>query len=314
MTPQTVAVLAVLFCALAPEQHGFRGALAQDVEVSDEAPEVQAAEAPKEKAAPEVPGEPKPQDEAPQAQDEAAEGAPPAAPVNFAESAKELQEKLAQLKGLLDKRGGAVDPALKERLDGLTKQLAGLGFAGAAADGAMSRAGNKEADKFIANCITMSLKRAGMRRPSTLGALRRLASGKLTVEEATGMEFVRLVAVCITGLSDAELKQFNDGKLDKLPKALADKAASSEGKKEVLNLEKELPGAWEMLARVAAPLYDSVSGASGAGQRPPVLYGLLAGIPALLMVGFLAKKFLDMQKGKNEKEERKKEKAAKKKN
>eukprot|EP00419_Tripos_fusus_P047076 CAMPEP_0172820932 /NCGR_PEP_ID=MMETSP1075-20121228/15597_1 /TAXON_ID=2916 /ORGANISM="Ceratium fusus, Strain PA161109" /LENGTH=309 /DNA_ID=CAMNT_0013661679 /DNA_START=19 /DNA_END=948 /DNA_ORIENTATION=- len=295
----------------------YSPAAAQDVEVTDE------SEKPAE--SPETP--PKTEEAKAQAADvgDGAKDATPkegneeAAPINptaFADSARELQEKLAQLKGLLAAKGGGIDPALKERLDGLTKQLQGLGINAEGADGAMNQVAgsfdNKEAEKFVATCVTLSMKRAGLRRPTTLGALRQLASGKLKPEEAQNMELVRLVAACITGLSDTELKDYESGKLGALPKNLADKAAKAEGMQEVLNLEKELPGVWDILRKVAGPLYESVSPA--AGSSPPVLYGLVAGIPVVLMVGFLAKKFFDMQKDKQELADKKKEKAAKKKN
>merc|ERR1719253_303812 len=48
----------------------------------------------------------------------------------FVDSAKELNEKLAQLKALLDAKGEGADPALKERLQGLQQQLQGLGLDG----------------------------------------------------------------------------------------------------------------------------------------------------------------------------------------
>merc|ERR1719163_951729 len=46
----------------------------------------------------------------------------------FADSAKELQEKLAQLRALLDAKGEGADPGLKEKLAGLESQLKGLGL------------------------------------------------------------------------------------------------------------------------------------------------------------------------------------------
>jgi len=300
----------------------YSPAAAQDVEVTDDEPEKPAE-------TPETPPEteqPKTLQKEPTA--DASEGAAhvkpeggneEAAPINptaFADSARELQEKLAQLKGLLAAKGGGIDPALKDRLDGLTKQLTGLGISAEGADGAMAQAtdgfDNKEAEKFVATCVTLAMKRAGIRRPTTLGALRQLASGKLKVEDAQNMELVRLVAACITGLSDTELRDYEAGKLGALPKNLADKAAKAEGMQEVLNLEKELPGVWDILRKVAGPLYESVSPA--AGKSPPVLYGLVAGIPVVLMIGFLAKKFYDMQNEKQDRAEKKKEKAAKKKN
>ena len=164
----------------------YSPAAAQDVEVTDDEPEKPAE-------TPETPPEteqPKTLQKEPTA--DASEGAADvkpkggneeAAPINptaFADSARELQEKLAQLKGLLAAKGGGIDPALKDRLDGLSNQLTGLGISAEGADGAMAQVAggidNKEAEKFVATCVTLAMKRAGIRRPTTLGALRQLAS------------------------------------------------------------------------------------------------------------------------------------------
>jgi len=293
-------------------------AAAQDVQVTDDEPK-------KPTESPETPpGPEKPKAQAADASEGAADAKPqggneedaPINPTAFADSARDLQEKLAQLKGLLAAKGDGIDPALKDRLDGLTAQLSGLGISAEGTDGAMAQVAggfdNKEAEKFVATCVTLAMKRAGIRRPTTLGALRQLASGKLKPEDAQNMELVRLVAACITGLSDTELKDHEAGRLGALPKNLAERAAKAEGMQEVLNLDKELPGVWGILTKVAGPLYESVSPA--AGKSLPVGYGLAAAIPVLSMVGFLAKKFFDLQKDKQEQAEKKKAKAEKKKN
>jgi len=123
-----------------------------------------------------------------------------------------------------------------------------------------------------------------------------------------------MVAVCVNGLSDKEYKKFTAGTLDSLPKALADKAALPAAKAEVLAMENEIPGVWDQLAKVAGPMFSTMKEAAGnEAGAPPNMYGLLAAIPLLLAVAFLAKKFFDMQRAQREKEEQKKEKAERKK-
>jgi len=231
-----------------------------------------------------------------------------------ANPAKELKEKLGLLKELLVKKHGAgADPALKERLDGLTKQLENIGLSLGGLDTDSSARNNAE-QQVLAACITMAIKRAGPKHTATFKALRRMASGSLKAEEASELPLMRMVAVCVTGLSDTEYKRFTAGKLDELPKSLADKAALPAAKAEVLALENEIPGVWDQLVTVARPMYDTMKEAVGKeAGTPPIMYGLVAAIPLLLGFAFLGKKFFDMQRDLQEKNERKKEKAAKKK-
>lgn len=217
----------------------------------------------------------------------------------FASSAQELQEKLGQLKALLDKKGEGADPALKERLKGLEEQLDSLGLG-------LGGGSNKELAEFLGGCVAMSMRRAGVRRPSTLGALRKMANNKLTPEQAADTELFRMVGVCVAELTDAELAQFKAGKLSMLPQAMADKAAKAEAKEQVTGME---PGVYKELRLVSEALLKQFAGDDEGAL--PMKQGLMAGIPLIAIFAFLGKKFMDMQKREQEdaaKREKKKEK------
>lgn len=231
-------------------------------------------------------------------------------PKDFAASMQELQDKMGQLKGLLEKRGD-VDPALRERLEGLTKQLNGLGIGGG--DG--GAAARKAEQSVLTACLTLSLASAGPKKSSTFKAMGRLASGRVTKEEAADMELMKLVAVCVTGLSDKEYKKYTAGNLFTLPKHLTDKAAGKTARDEVLALESEIENVWKQIGDIAKPLYDTMREATGKGALP-MWYGLVAAVPLIGAVGFLGKKFFDLQKSQEaaaeakrlKREERRKEK------
>jgi hypothetical protein len=214
------------------------------------------------------------------------------------DSAKELQEKLAQLKALLDKKGDAADPALKERLEGLTQQLSGLGLGSLLGE---EQASSPELREFLGGCVMMAMRRSGPQRPATLGALAKLADKETTPERAGDFELARMVAVCVNDMSDEELAQFKSGKLAVLPKAMAAKAADPESKAEVLKIEAPV---WAELQVVAAAMQKQLVG-DVEMQRPPIMQGLCAGIPVLGMIFFLATKFREMQKDKVAKKEKK---------
>merc|ERR1719229_116652 len=206
------------------------------------------------------------------------------------DSAKDLQEKLGQLKALLDKKGDAADPALKERLAGLEQQLSGLGLGGLT--GAPEEASSPELREFLGGCVMMSMRRSGAQRPATLGALAKLADTAITMERAGDHEFVRMVATCVNELTDEELKQYKAGKLQVLPKTLAAKAAQAESKAEVLKIEAPV---WAELQLIAGAIRKQIVGDEEARQ-PPIIQGLVAGIPVLGMIFFLGLKFREMQK------------------
>jgi hypothetical protein len=214
------------------------------------------------------------------------------------DSAKELSEKLGQLKALLDKKGDAADPVLKERLEGLEQQLSGLGLSSFVNP---EQASSPELREFLGSCVMMSLRRAGAQRPATLSALARLADKETTMERAGDFEFVRMVAICVNELTDDELKEIKTGRLTVLPKGLAAKAAEPESKAEVLKIEAPV---WAELQVVAAAMQKQLVGDAEA-QRPPIMQGLAAAVPVLGMIIFMGSKFLEMQKREAAKQDKK---------
>jgi len=213
----------------------------------------------------------------------------------FVDSAKELQEKLAQLKALLDAKEGGADPALKEKLAGLENQLKGLGL-----DGLTGGGQSPEVTEFLGACVAMSMRRIGMQRPATLGALRKLVDDKMPPEEAAKNELWRMVGVCITEFKEDEFADFKAGKTRVLPKTYVDAAKKPEAEKMVLEIDAQH---WESLKEISKGLLAELTG--GDGEKPPFNAGLLAMVPLILMIGFLAKIYMDQQKKKEEDAKRK---------
>lgn len=218
------------------------------------------------------------------------------------ESAKELQEKLAQLRALLDKKGDAVDPALKERLNGLSSQLSSLGLG----DGTEET--NPALREFLGGCIVMSVRKAGARRMSTLSSLEKLADPSTTLEQAAEDELGRMAGCCVNELTDDELSQFKSGRLQALPNAIAAKAAKPESRDEVLKIE---PPIWAAMKEMAKAVQESMKG-DVTDNSPPIWQGVVAGIPVLGMVLAMAYKFKEMQKRDEEKKTKSAKKEAKK--
>jgi len=217
----------------------------------------------------------------------------------FADSARELQDKLAQLKALLDAKGGDADPQLKERLAGLEDQLKGLGL-----DGLTGGAGsNKELTEFLSGCVVLTMRRVGFQRPSTVGNLRRLADKKFTTEQASKIDFFKMVAVCVSDFTEEQYADYKQGKVKVLPKAMLDEAKKPEAVKKVLDIDAEI---WGELHHVAGILIEQFA---PSGDKPQTWYGWLAAVPLLGMIGYLAFRFREMQK----KDTAKKDKASKKK-
>jgi hypothetical protein len=266
-----LALVTALLCALSSALG--KGALAAEVQ---ETPDIAPAETP-EVASQEA--------SAPMSEEEISE----AKAAGIVDSARDLQEKLAQLRALLDKKGDGADPALKERLDGLTQQLSGLGLGSLVGE---EQPSSPELREFLGSCVMMSMRRSGMQRPATIGALAKLADTTTTPERAGDFELVRMVASCVNELTDEELSDSKKGKLQVLPKHLAAKAADPESKAEVLKIEAPV---WAELQVVAAAMQKQIMGDAEV-QKPPIMQGLMAGIPVLGMVIFLATKFNEMQK------------------
>lgn len=213
------------------------------------------------------------------------------APQSYEDSAKELTDKLGQLSELLNGREDA-DPELKDKLEGLKAQLGSLGV-DLGVDLGGGRAASKELTQFVSACMTLSTRRTGLKRPTTTGALRSLAKDGFTKEQAKDMDLAKMVAVCITELSDAEFDLYKAGKLTQLSKEMERKSQGSEGKSILLALEDDL---WKAVGEVSKGLVKQLGGDDPRKSDASSTLGLLAFIPILGGVGFLAKKFFDMQK------------------
>lgn len=224
----------------------------------------------------------------------------------FVDSARELQEKLGQLRALLDAKGEGADPALKERLAGLETQLSGLGLDGLTGGGAGS---SPELTEFLSACVAMSLRRAGMQRPATLGALRRLVQKKMTPAEAAQQELWKMVAVCVAECKEDEFASFKVGKLKILPKVYVDAAKGPDAEKKVLEIEEPV---WEELRKISEGLLAELVGNQEEGSKLPGGAGMFAMIPFAIIIGLMAYGFIKMQKDNEDKSAKKAEKKSKK--
>lgn len=265
---------------------------------------VQAEDAPAAEAAAE---EPNPEVAVADAPAEGGEGgeAGEAKGQEFVDSARELQEKLGQLRALLDAKGEGADPALKERLAGLETQLTGLGL-----DGLTGGAGSSpEMTEFLSACVAMSLRRAGMQRPATLGALRRLVQKKLSPAEAAQQELWKMVAVCVAECKEDEFASFKSGKLKILPKVYVDAAKEPDAEKKVLEIEEPV---WDDLRRISEGLLAELVGNQEEGSKLPGGAGMFAMIPFAVIIGLMVYGFLKLQKDKDDVAAKKAEKKGKK--
>jgi len=213
----------------------------------------------------------------------------------FVDSARELQEKLGQLRALLDAKGEGADPALKERLAGLETQLKGLGLDGLSGGAPGS---NPDLTEFLGACVAMSMRRAGMQRPATLGALRKLVEKKLPPAEAARNELWRMVAVCVTDFKEDEFASFKSGKVKILPKVYVDEAKKPEAEKKVLEIDDQV---WEELRKISEGLLKDLVGDPELAQKPPINVAYLAFIPALGMVGVMVYGFMKVNQANVEK-------------
>lgn len=80
-----------------------------------------------------------------------------------------------------------------------------------------------------------------------------------------------------------------------------DASKKPEAEQKVLEIDAQV---WEELRRLSEGLLKELAG--GSGENPPFNAAYLALIPFGLAVAFMAKKFLDMQKGKEDKGKAKK--------
>jgi len=267
MTRKLLAVLALLIVSCQ----------AEDVEVA-------AAEGGAEAAAP-AEGE--------EAAAEGSEGSDEEKGQKFVDSAKELQEKLGQLKALLDAKGEGADPGLKDRLAGLESQLKDLGLDGLTGGGGS----NPELTEFLGACVAMSMRRAGMQRPATLGALRKLVENKLAPADAAQNELWRMVAVCVADFREDEFSDFKAGRIKILPKSYVDASKKPEAEKKVMEIDAQV---WDELRKISDGLLTELSG-GGNTEKPPFNAAYLAMIPLGIVFAYLGKSFMDMQKRGEEK-------------
>jgi len=222
-------------------------------------------------------------------------------PATFAESAKELQDKLAQLTALLDAKGDDVDPQFQERLVGLKEQISKLNLGG------LQGNDGGGIGELVGGCAALAMRRAGMSKPSTMSQMRRIASGKLSQSQAAELELMRMITVCIYEMSTEELQLFKAGKLSILPSGMALKAAEQEAKQQVVDMEADM---FSEVQTVAKGLIEQMGGEQK-DSGLPMTYGVLAAVPLLCIFAFLGKKFMDMQKreeGRKDKSKKKKDK------
>lgn len=227
----------------------------------------------------------------------------------YQDSAKELTDKLAQLRALLDAKGEDADPALKERLKGLQSQLSSLGIGDLGGGGDGEIPSSPELTEFLSGCVAMSMRRVGVKRPSTVGALKRLADDKLTPEEAAKVDLYRMIGVCVNEFTEEELTQFKAGKLSILPKAYVDAAKKPEAEDQVKSLDASI---WKELKKIAAGLVRELVGDTAEQGNVPFYVGLVGAVPVILMVGFLARKFVQLQQEKAAAAEKKEKRGGKK--
>lgn len=220
--------------------------------------------------------------------------------VNMEDSASELSQKLEQLKALLDAKGDNADPDLKARLAGLSSQLASLGL-GDMADGLGGVPQSKELTEFLTVCVGLSMKHmtSTSSKSQAVTALKLLVKDKLKPEQAKSMDMWKLTATCINELTEQELAQFKKHKLAKLPKVYVDAAKKPEAEKQVLELDEQI---WGELKVIATALVGDEE-----EPPPPIIPGILAGVLFLGAVGFLGKKFMDMQSANEKKDKKKRE-------
>jgi hypothetical protein len=222
--------------------------------------------------------------------------------VKMEDSASELSQKLEQLQALLDAKGDNADPDLKKRLAGLADQLDKLGLGGALDTGGSIPA-SKELTEFLTVCVGLSMKHltSASKRSSGVTALKLLVQGRLKPEEAQHMDLWKLTASCINHMTEAELEQFKKSKLAKLPKTYVDQAKTPEAEKQVMELDAQM---WGELKTIAIAM---VGDDEDPTMNTAIVPGILAGILFLGAVGFLAKKFMDMQNSGDKDKKKKRE-------
>jgi len=213
------------------------------------------------------------------------------------DSARELQAKLTQLQDLMEKSGLKDSDELKEKLAGLKKQLSGLGLDDLGGEGS-----SKELTQFINVCVLLSLRRAGISRSATASAFKQIAVASSSLEDVIGLELAKMIGVCILEASDEEYKMMQAGTILTLPAHMVERAKSKDIKETILKgMDKQL---WSTVKEVAAQGIDKMK-AQVKESGLPMSWGILAGVPVVGAVAFLAFKFLALQKEKEQKKDKK---------
>jgi len=196
----------------------------------------------------------------------------------------DLWAQVAQMKELMEK-GGDVDPEMKAKL---AEQLDKMGGGGGAA------AAPLDPKDAMAGCFALSTQKAGVKSPKTMTALKQLADG-ITREEGGKVEIARMVAVCLEDVTSADIAAQKSGSLLELPRGIYNKAITSDGRKSVKATSDEI---WAEMSKAAKTAIkeltadlNPVKKSSGGSTM-----GLLALVPVALVVGFMIKRLLDMQK------------------
>jgi len=216
----------------------------------------------------------------------------------YANSYGELQDKMQQLQSLLAAKGEGADPELKERLASLQQQLGALGMG----DGAAPEAGsNPELTEFLTGCVIMSMRRIGIQRMSTIESLSKVVDGKMSPEQASKNDLWKMVAICVSEFTDKDLENFKAGKYDKLPSAYVAMSKEPKAEKAVMEIEDAI---WAELKLVAATLVKQLGGQESSVEPAPIWIGMIGAVPFILAIGFLAKKFLEMQNREKQKDKK----------
>jgi len=207
----------------------------------------------------------------------------------YADSYTELQDKMSQLQSLLAAKGEGADPDLKERLASLQKQLGGIGLG---AEPEMAPGSNPEFTEFLTGCVTMAMRRAGISRMSTVDALKRVSDDKMSPEQCSKNELWRMVAICVSEFTDKDLENFKSGKYQTLPSAYVAMAKEAKAETAVMEIDSAI---WAELKIISGLMVKQLQGNNEATEPAPIWIGMIGAVPFILAIGFLAKKFLEMQ-------------------
>lgn len=196
-----------------------------------------------------------------------------------ASHARLLRQRFVELQHLMSTRSNEVDPTVLGQMEALKEQLESLEKrASALAPRPISRA---------AACTSLAIEAAGgVRAPSVVNAFKALTEQHIPVAEAAGLSIFRLIASCFNDITDEHLLEFKNKTLFQLPAIYVEKAESSEGEAQVLELYAET---WEELKDTYAQIRQGGKVASTwGGNKPPVqFYFMLAVVPTMHLLRYL---------------------------